>query len=35
MEIFASEILKQDKVKFREITPTMPEFNKYLKAIKE
>lgn len=25
MEIFANEILKQDKIKFREITPSMPD----------
>ena len=35
MEIFANEILKQDKVKFREVTPAMPDFEDYLKAIKE
>lgn len=35
MDIFANEILKQDNVKFREITPAMPDFEDYLKAIKE
>lgn len=35
MEIFANEILKQDKVKFREINPAMPDFDAYIKAIKE
>ena len=35
MELFANEILKQDKIKFREITPAMPDFEDYLKAIKE
>ncbi len=35
VEIFANGILKQDKVKFRAITPAMPDFEDYLKAIKE
>jgi len=35
MEIFANVILKQDKIKFREITPKMPEANEFLEAIKE
>ena len=35
MEIFANEILKQDKIKFREITPKMSEANEFLEAIKE
>jgi type I restriction enzyme M protein len=35
MEVFANEILKQDKIKFRSITPTMQDFDEYLKAIKE
>lgn len=35
MEIFADEILKQDKIKFREITPKMPNAKEYLDAIKE
>ena len=35
MEIFANEILKQDKIKFREITRKLPEAKEYLEAIKE
>lgn len=35
MEIFANEILKQDKIKFREINPKMPKANEYLEVIKE
>lgn len=35
MEIFANEILKQDKIKFREITPKMQNATEYLEAIKE
>jgi len=35
MEIFANEILKQDKIKFREITPKIPEAIEFLEAIKE
>jgi type I restriction enzyme M protein len=35
MEIFANEILKQDKIKFREINPKMPNSKEYLEAIKE
>jgi type I restriction enzyme M protein len=35
MEIFANEILKQGKIKFREINTKMPEAKDYLNAIKE
>jgi type I restriction enzyme M protein len=35
MEIFANDILKQDKIKFRSITPKMAEANEFLEAIKE
>ena len=35
MEIFANEILKQDKIKFREITSKISEAKEYLEAIKE
>ena len=35
MEIFANEILKQDKILFREITPKTPDANEFLEAIKE
>ena len=35
MEIFANNILKQDKIKFREINPKMPKANEYLEVIKE
>lgn len=35
MEIFANEILKQDKIKFREISPSKPESKEFLHAIKE
>jgi type I restriction enzyme M protein len=35
MEIFANDILKQDKIKFREINPKMPDAKEYLEAIKE
>lgn len=35
IEIFANEILKQDKINFREITPAISDFEEYLKAIKE
>lgn len=34
MEIFANAILKQDKIRFREITPKHPQANEYLEAIK-
>jgi len=35
MEIFANEILKQDNIKFRAITPKMAEADAFLEAIKE
>lgn len=35
MEIFANDILKQDKIKFREITPKTAKANEFLEAIKE
>lgn len=35
MEIFANEILKQDKIKFREITSKISNAQEYLDAIKE
>ncbi|MCH7410199.1 type I restriction-modification system subunit M [Belliella sp. DSM 111904] len=35
MEIFANVILKQDKIKFREITPKTAQANDFLEAIKE
>ncbi|MFZ1559364.1 MAG: type I restriction-modification system subunit M [Saprospiraceae bacterium] len=35
MELFANEILQQDKLKFREITPKMPEYAEYMEAIKD
>ncbi len=35
MEIFANNILKQDKIKFREITPKTAQANDFLEAIKE
>jgi type I restriction enzyme M protein len=35
MEIFANEILKQDKIKFREINSKMKNASDYLEAIKE
>jgi len=35
MEMFANDILKQDKIKFREITPKTPQANDFLEAIKE
>jgi type I restriction enzyme M protein len=35
MEIFANDILKQDKIKFRDITPTTAQANDFLEAIKE
>ena len=35
MNIFANEILKQDKIKFREITPKIAQANDFLEAIKE
>ncbi len=35
MELFANEILLQDKIKFREITSKMAEYTTYMDAIKE
>jgi type I restriction enzyme M protein len=35
MEIFANDILKQDKIKFRDITPKTAQANDFLEAIKE
>jgi type I restriction enzyme M protein len=35
MEIFANEILKQDKIKFREINPKLKDSEAYLEAVKE
>ncbi len=35
MEIFANDILKQDKIKFREITPKTAKAKEFLVAIKE
>lgn len=35
MEIFANTILEQDNIKFREITPTAPQAEEFLEAIKE
>lgn len=35
MEIFANEILKQDNVKFREITPSFKNSTEFIDAIKE
>jgi type I restriction enzyme M protein len=35
MEIFANEILKQDKIKFRDINPKMPNSEVYLEAVQE
>jgi len=35
MELFANEILQQDKIKFREITPKLPEYAEYMEAIKD
>ncbi|MCC5931732.1 MAG: type I restriction-modification system subunit M [Cyclobacteriaceae bacterium] len=35
MEIFANVILKQDKIKFRDITPKTAQANDFLEAIKE
>jgi len=35
MELFANETLKQDKIKFREITSKTPQANDFLEAIKE
>ena len=35
MEIFANEILKQDKIKFRDINPKLKDSQEYLNAIQE
>ncbi|MFA7628480.1 MAG: type I restriction-modification system subunit M [Candidatus Dojkabacteria bacterium] len=35
MEMFANDILQQDKIKFREITPKTAQANDFLEAIKE
>lgn len=35
MELFANEILQQDKLKFREITPKLAEYAEYMEAIKD
>lgn len=35
MELFANEILKQDKIRFRDITAMTPQANEFLEAIKE
>ncbi|MGF7229923.1 type I restriction-modification system subunit M [Arachidicoccus sp.] len=35
MEMFANNILKQDKIKFRDITPKTPQAVEFLEAIKE
>jgi type I restriction enzyme M protein len=35
MDIFANEILKQDKLKFRDINPKLTQASEYLEAIKE
>jgi type I restriction enzyme M protein len=35
MEIFANEILRQDKIRFRDIGPKLPQAADYLEAIKE
>lgn len=35
MEIFANNILKQDKINFHDITPKTPQANEFLVAIKE
>jgi type I restriction enzyme M protein len=35
MELFANEILQQDKIKFREITPKLAEYAEYMEAIKD
>lgn len=35
MEIFANDILKQDKITFREITPSLSDYKAFLQAIKE
>ena len=35
MELFANEILRQDKIKFRDITPKLGEYTEYMEAIKD
>ncbi len=35
MEMFANNILQQDKITFRNITPAMPQADEYLEAIKD
>lgn len=35
MEIFANDILKQDKITFIEITPSLSDYKGFLQAIKE
>jgi type I restriction enzyme M protein len=35
MELFANEILQQDQIKFREITPKLAEYAEYMEAIKD
>jgi type I restriction enzyme M protein len=35
MELFANDILKQDKISFREITPKMAEYDAFMDAIRE
>ena len=35
MDLFANEILKQDNIRFREITPKMAKSGEYLEAIKD
>lgn len=35
MEMFANNILQQDKIKFRELSPKLADYNEYLEAIKE
>lgn len=35
MEMFANDILQQDKIKFRELNPKLSDYGAYLEAIKE
>jgi type I restriction enzyme M protein len=35
MELFADNILKEDQIRFREITPQIPDFQAYLDAVQE
>ena len=35
MELFANDILKQDKMMFREITPKLPQYTDFIAAIRE